>query len=151
MWHHFWFLRRACKFQLGYMRGVGLLCHTTPISRWNPASKRWDVKHVGVSLTRSCLVGLKHAEVGPPPLEIFNVPLLTCTRARSSDGVLINSATGVNFLQEELNKDVFLWWELRLFLARQIILNIGHHSYLKAIFLPMSLELYSAGKICHVL
>lgn len=49
------------------------------------------------------------AEAGPPALGIFNVPLLTCSRARSSDGDFINSATGVNILQEELNKDVFLW------------------------------------------
>lgn len=49
------------------MRGVGLICHTTPISLRDLAAKT-DVKHAGVSVTRSCLVGpTKHAIAGPPP------------------------------------------------------------------------------------
>lgn len=55
------------------MRGVGPVCHTTPISPRDLASKRRDVKHVGVTLPRSCLVGLKHAVARTPPLGILNL------------------------------------------------------------------------------
>lgn len=73
------------------------------------ASGRWDAEHVGVSLTRSYLGGLQHAEAGPPlPLEIFNVSLLTC----SSDGTFIKSATGVGVMQQESNRHVFLWFRV---------------------------------------
>lgn len=85
--------------------GVTMSYYSHQPVKFSP-QERWDVDHVGVSLTRSCLGGLQHAEAGPPPpLEIFNVSLLTC----SSDGTFIKSATRVSVMQQESNRLVFLW------------------------------------------
>lgn len=64
------------------------------------ASKRRDVKHVGVTPTRSCLVGLKHAEARPPPLGIFNLTTFDTEKGKKFRRGLTKSE--VKVVQEEI-------------------------------------------------